>query len=76
MFAAMKSIVAAAPLSAVGHAVDTLAMVTDEEQHAKGFMRLQVLTRLHPDMAAPIRALLDRMLDDKVQAIREHMVKP
>lgn len=76
MFAAMKDCVAACPLMAVGSLIGALAALTDEATHAQGFLRLQVIARIHPELTQPAAELVDQLLNDKASAVRGLLVKP
>lgn len=75
MSVSWRAVVLAAPLPALPTTICALAELLNDDRHAIGIVRLQVLARVHPEMAEAIGAVLEVLLRDKVNTVRHALVK-
>ena len=78
MHKAMRTVFAASPLPATALVIGALRDLTDvpgegenPPRHSDGFLRLQYLAALYPEMAEPVKHLSQLVIADTLPAMRQ-----
>lgn len=74
-YVAMREVIAAAPLGSTALAIGACAGLTEEAKHAQAIVHLLTLGKLHPEMAAATARLVDLVIADALQPVREALTR-